>query len=296
MRAMFPESGEGRPPEQGSRLVLLGTAGGPRVHGERSGPAQVITAGGGVYLVDCGYGVLRRLLEAGISPVSVEHLFITHHHSDHNLDLGALILLSWTAGRTRKLNIWGPPPLEEIVGALVKAHDYDITTRTADEERPSLESLLSVHEIRRPGPVMVDDRVRVSCALVHHPPVEPAFAFRFDAGDRSFVISGDTVPSESLVGLAAGADVLVHEVLHEPSVPAILGRFPNPEPLRRHLLASHTTTDEVGVIARRAGVGTLVLSHLAPADSRLVSRDQWLERPTDSFPGPVILGEDLLTI
>ena len=57
---------------------------------------------------------------------------------------------------------------------------------------------------------MKDENVKVTAALVDHPPVVPAFAYRLDAADRSIVISGDTARSERVVELARGADVLVH--------------------------------------------------------------------------------------
>jgi len=60
---------------------------------------------------------------------------------------------------------------------------------------------------------MQDENVRVTATLVDHPPVFPAFAYRFDASDRSIVISGDTRPCENLVKLAQKVDVLVHSAM-----------------------------------------------------------------------------------
>src|SRR5687768_17404620 len=76
----------------------------------------------------------------------------------------------------------------------------------ANEGRVPLAPLVRVHEVREGGPVMADDNLRVTATLVDHPPVVPSFAYRFDAVDRSIVISGDTAPSQNLVKLAAGAD------------------------------------------------------------------------------------------
>ena len=61
---------------------------------------------------------------------------------------------------------------------------------------------------------MQDDNVKVAAALVNHPPVKPAFAYRFDFHDRSIAFSGDTTPVESVAQLAKGADVLVHEAMY----------------------------------------------------------------------------------
>ena len=174
------------------------------------------------------------------------------------------IWLSWAATLTAHVNTYGPPPLKEMTRLFLEMNDYDIKTRMADEGRPSLKDMISVHEITEAGPVMQDANVKVTAALVQHPPVKPAFAYRFDCPDRSIVISGDTRPSENLVRLAKGADVLVHEVMYLPALQQLIGTEPNAKTLMAHLLAAHTTTEQVGRIATEAGVKTLVLSHFVP--------------------------------
>jgi hypothetical protein len=101
-------------PDPKTRLILLGTAGGPRPRKLRSAPAQVIVANDTAYVVDCGDGVGRQLVLAGVPLRTLRHIFITHHHSDHNADYGNLILLAWTAGLRTRVDSWGPPPLEQM--------------------------------------------------------------------------------------------------------------------------------------------------------------------------------------
>ena len=72
--------------ETRTRLVLLGTGGGPRPRRDSSASAQVIVAGGSAYVIDCGDGVARQLVLAGVPLATLRHVFITHHHSDHNAD------------------------------------------------------------------------------------------------------------------------------------------------------------------------------------------------------------------
>ena len=93
-----------------TRLILLGTGGGPRPRRESSGSAQVIIAGDRLYVVDCGDGVARQLVLAGASLATLRHVFITHHHSDHNADYGNLLLLSWEAGLQQRVDTWGTLP------------------------------------------------------------------------------------------------------------------------------------------------------------------------------------------
>jgi ribonuclease BN (tRNA processing enzyme) len=131
---------------------------------------------------------------------------------------------------------------------------------------------------------------------VHHPPVVPAFAYRFDTADRSIVISGDTSPSESLVALAKDADVLVHEVMHLPSLEKLIAAEPNAVRLKEHLLAAHTSCEDVGRIATAAGVKTLVLSHFVPGGYPFLEDSVWLEAVRPYFSGEVIVGRDLLEI
>jgi len=80
-----------------TRLILLGTGGGPRPRQANSASAQVIIANDMAYVVDCGNGVARQLAFAGVPLSKLRHIFITHHHSDHNADYGNLLLLAWTA-------------------------------------------------------------------------------------------------------------------------------------------------------------------------------------------------------
>ena len=150
--------------------------------------------------------------------------------------------------------------------------------------------------IHEGGIVFRDERVTVSAARVDHPPIRESYAYRFDTADRSIVISGDTAPSENLVRLARGADVLVHEVLlRSPSGVAEWLALPPDHPLVRHVVQSHTSYTEVGRVARDAGVTTLVLSHFVPGDEP-VNEAAVLAAIRESFSGPVIFGTDLLEI
>ena len=278
-----------------TRLVLLGTAGGPRPHKTRAAPAQAIVVNDTVYVVDCGNGVARQLVFADLPLSSVRHIFITHHHSDHNADYGNLILLAWAAGLRTRLDAWGPPPLERMTDLFFAMNATDISARTGDEGRMPLRPLVHAHDVRGGGPVMHDDNVRVTAAVVHHPPIVPAFAYRFDAEDRSIVISGDTTPSESLVALARNADILVHEALFDAaSVDRLVAHVPNASDLRRSILSHHTTAEEAGRIAAEAQVGTLVLSHLIPSEDPAVTEAMWSDAARKHFGGRILVGRDLM--
>ena len=285
-------------PNAGSRtrLILLGVGGGPRPRVASSSPAQVIVVDDVAYVVDCGNGVARQLVSAGVALPWLRHVFLTHHHSDHNADYGNLLLLAWASGLGTRVDTWGPPPIERITRLFFEMSAYDIAVRIADEGRVAPEPLVHVHEFSQGGVVLEDTVVKVTAALVDHPPVVPAFAFRFDGSDRSIVISGDTVPSDTLIRLAQDADVLVHEALYVPALDRLVARVPNAARLKAHLLACHTAADDCGRVAAAAGVKTLVLSHLVPADDPSVTEGMWLDAATAHFKGEVVVGKDLMEI
>jgi ribonuclease BN (tRNA processing enzyme) len=249
------------------------------------------------YVVDCGDGVARQLVLAGIPLRNIRDIFITHHHSDHNADYGNLMLLAWTAGLQTRLDSWGPPPLARMTQAFFEMSAADIEARMADEKRTPLRPLVRAHELRAGGHVMEDQRVRVSAAVVHHPPMALAFAYRFDTPDRSIVVSGDTTPSENLVALARNADVLVHEALYDAAaVDRLVAGVPNASDLRRSILLHHTTAVEAGRVAAEAKVGTLVLSHLVPAEDATITDEMWRSAAQTHFAGRVVVAKDLMEL
>jgi ribonuclease BN (tRNA processing enzyme) len=292
--ALFPHVVEAQAKK--TRLILLGTGGGPRPKKENNASAQVIVVNDTLYVVDCGDGVARQLVLAGLSLDKLRHVFVTHHHSDHNADYGNLLLLSWASGLRTRVDTWGPPPIAEITRLLFEMNAYDIDIRILDEGRVPLVPLIHAHDLAKPDLVMLDDNVRVRAALVDHPLVTPAYAYRFDTQDRSIVISGDTRWSDNLIELARGADVLVHETLYLPAVYRLVARVPNASTLRRHLLASHTSAEDCGKIAAAAGVRTLVLSHFVPPDDPLTTEEMWRDAASRHYRGEIIVGRDLMEI
>jgi len=279
-----------------TRLILLGTGGGPRPRKASSASAQVIIRNNTAYVIDCGNGVARQLVLADVPLPTLRHIFITHDHSDHTADYGNLIWLAWTAGMGTRVDTWGPPPLAKMTRLFFEMNAQDINTRIADEGRVPLVPLVHVHELREGGLVLRDDQITVRAALVDHPPVRPAFAYRFDAEDRSIVISGDTARSDHLVTLAEGADVLVHSAVYLPALDRLVARVPNAAALKRSIIAGQTSAEDAGRVAQAAGVKTLVLSHLVPADDPGVTDQMWIDAARIHFRGPVSVGKDLLEV
>ena len=295
-KKVFSQVKDYPPPQKGTRLILLGTAGGPQPKKMRSLPSNVVLVNDIPYVVDCGGGVSRQLVFANVPLRNLRYLFITHHHSDHNLDYGNLMYNAWASGFKGRIDTYGPPPIEKITNLFLEMNAYDINIRIPDEGRPPLSPMIFPHEFSKEGVVMQNEHVKVSAALVNHPPVEPAFAYRFDAPDRSIVFSGDTTPCDNLIKLAQGADVLVHEVIHKPSLTRLMARISNADRLVEHIVASHTTHIDVGKVAKAAGVKTLVLTHFVPSDDPSLTDEIWIEGARTHFDGKIIAGKDLMEI
>lgn len=275
------------------RVLLLGTKGGPTPSPWRAAPATLLVIAGRPYLVDCGNGVGTQLAKAGIALDRLGEIFITHNHSDHVIDAGTLLVLAWGSGLVTPVTLHGPPPLGQIVRDQLAGSAYDIGVRMREEGRQPLAPLIHVDERSAGGVVLRNADVTVTSALVDHWTVRPAFAYRFDTPRRSVVLSGDTTYSDNLVQLAKGADLLIHEALYAPAIDRMGGE--NAPNLREHLLKSHSTTEQVGLVATRAGVKKLVLSHLVPAAPSITDA-MWLEGVRKYYHGPAVVGRDLMEV
>lgn len=275
-----------------TRVILLGSKGGPTPSPVRAPACVAIVNGSSLYLVDCPNGVAGQIAKAGLRLDRLSQVFITHNHSDHVIDVGSLLVLAWGSGLASPVQVHGPPPLTRIVDHSLAASAYDIDARIREEGRPPLRPLVRVRECSRAGLVYSDARVKVTTTTVDHYTVKPALAYRFDMPGRSVVVSGDTTYSDNLVQLAQGADLLIHEAMYAGGVDRLAAGNLR---LKDHLLRSHSTTEQVGLVAARAGVKKLVLSHLVPAFPSITD-EMWLEGVRKNFKGEAVVGRDLLEV
>jgi ribonuclease Z len=256
-------------------LWLLGTAG-PAISVTRAGPGNLLRYGGTTALIDCGYGVLRRLAELGIGAGDVTHVLLTHLHADHVADLGALIMSPWVQ-RERPDGppvVVGPAGTFEFVDRLLLAYDCDIRARIPHGYDPDE---LAVPVVEADDGTLLDAGPWIASAfLVDHWPVEPALGYRIESAMGVAVVSGDTRPCPAVPRWASCADVLVHEVLYPGfGIPSY-----------------HTAATDVGEIAVEAEVKRLVLTHLIPAD---LPEARWLAAVGD-IGREVTVGTDLLRL
>ena len=278
-----------------TRIVFLGTKGGPRVGLGRSNPANLVVVNDTPFVIDCGMGVSRQLVAAGVPLEAVRYIFISHHHSDHNLEYGNLVYNAWATGLSTPIHSFGPKGIEAMTKTFFELNRFDIETRIEDEGRPDLRKLLIAKDITEDGVVLQTADVKVTAFRTPHPPITDNFAYKFETPDGVVVFSSDTNYNPQLPEFAKRADVLVHEALYLPWVDRLVTRVKNGATLKKHLLESHTAAEDVGRIADAANVKVLVMSHLVPDDPD-VTDDDWRSEAAKNFKGRIVVARDLMEL
>ncbi|MEO8764159.1 MAG: MBL fold metallo-hydrolase [Ginsengibacter sp.] len=283
--------------KDGDRLVLLGTQGGPFINSYTQTPsANLIVHNNIPFVIDTGYGVTFKLKDAGINLADLQYIFITHHHSDHNLELGPLLYNSWIAGLANPVHVYGPTGLDSLLKAYWNSNQLDIEIRIANEGRPDIRTLVVPHEITN-GIVMSNSTVEVSAFKNIHPPVENSYAYKFKLGGKTVVFSGDTAYCPALATFASGADYLIHEIVYVPAIDAMIKRRPkNAANLKASILSHHTPAEDVGRIATASKVKNCILNHFIPADDKTITDEIWIKAVENTFSGKIIVGKDMLQL
>lgn len=293
----------------GLRLAILGS-GSAVPDPERGNPSQAVLVDDEVLLFDCGERTTVNLVRAGINPLAVDYLFFTHLHWDHIADFGYFIVTSWNCGRRKAVRIFGPAGTRAMVEASiygVHATDIEYVRRYVEAlpahvtDQPYRAPSLAVEEIDV-GFCLERNGFRLTTGAVeHHQRLgTPSVAYRVDTPYGSVALSGDTAPCESMVALARGADVLVHDCAFLEEIIEARGMW------------SHSGPVGAGAVAQAAGVGMLVLTHLGPYTSaepavEMASMyygkrrgpevwDEILAAARSRYQGHVVLGQDGLLL
>lgn len=269
-------------------LVTLGT-GSPIPDPNRAGPATLVQVAGQNLLFDCGRGVLMRLAGAGVLPLMLDAVLITHLHSDHTTDLNDVITMRWAMSmEPTPLRIIGPPGTARVVERTLTMLADDIGYRLAHHADLNWDPPVEVTEVSD-GLVSDDGGVRITCAPTDHAPVHPTIGFRIEHDGRAAVLAGDTVPCEGLDRLCEGADVYVQTTIRRSLVESV------PVQRLQDILDYHSSIQDAASTAARAGVGTLVLTHLVPAPMP-GTEHEWADEAKVIFDGEVVVAEDLTRI
>jgi ribonuclease BN (tRNA processing enzyme) len=295
------------PSTSGTRLITLGTVAGPPPRANRAQSSNLLIVNGTLYVVDAGDGAGRRITQAGFNVRDVGTIFITHHHDDHTAGVGTLMSLAWDNQRTKPINVYGPPKTEDLIKAAVQYFSISANIRIADGGRTiPIEQLFFGHDVGT-GVIYSDANIKVTAIENTHfafqkvPPAErqKSYSYRFDTPGRAIVITGDTGPSDALVELAKGADLLVSEANSieqrmQDLIRSGQWQVMTPEEqgrIKRQMAEGHLSTDDVGMMAARAEVKAVVLTHLTwKADD---DYSAWAEEVKKHYSGPVFIAKDL---
>lgn len=292
-----------------SSLVTLGTAAGPSLRPDRVQSSNLLTVNGTHYVIDAGDGVARRLAAAGVDVREIGIIFITHHHDDHTAGLGTLMSLAWDRQRTKPIHVYGPPRTEDLVKAAVQYFSISAEIRIADGGRTvPIAEVFFGHDVG-PGIIYQDANIKVTAAenshfSFHKGPAagkHRSYAYRFETPDRIIVFTGDTGPSDAVIELAKGADLLISETSScEERKQAMVkdGRWQAMTPaeqegIMQQAAQGHMSLDDIGNLAARAKVRTVVLSHL----TQRASTDDytpWAVEVKKHFSGQVLVAKDLM--
>ena len=267
-------------------VVLIGT-GFPRPNPDHAAACTVIDLGDEWFVVDAGRGATMRIAATTLDYAKMRAVFLTHFHSDHTAGLPDLFIASWMFGRkARPLELYGPRGTRRLSDAMLAFFADDIHyRRDLLEAQPAGGATIHTHESGE-GVIFDDGKVKVTAFVEDHRPVVPALGYRFESGGKIIVVSGDTRPNDNLLKFARGADILVMEAY----LPEFFDKVDTPEVAAR-LKHYHTSAEEAGEIATKAGVKTLVLTHLVGRDD-----DAFFKRASKTFKGKVIVGRDLLRV
>lgn len=275
-----------------TQLILLGT-GTPNADPSRAGPALAISVGGQSYIVDFGPGIVRQAAALSsnrggpfesLNPKNLKVAFLTHLHSDHTTGYPDLILTPWVLERSEPLKVFGPIGIKNMTSKILEAYKADIDYRI-DGLEPANENGWKVEAaVVNEGLVYEDELIEVIAFKVNHGSWKNAYGYKFITEDKTIVISGDTAPSEKLVEMSDGVDILVHEVYSQS------GFNRRNEVWQKYHASHHTSTIELAEIANKAKPKLLVLTHILFWGS---TEEEILKEIQSTYSGEVSIGEDL---
>jgi ribonuclease BN (tRNA processing enzyme) len=293
---------------KGTRLVTLGTAGGPLPREDRTQASNLLIVDGAPYMIDAGDNVTRRIVQAGADFRKVDQVFLTHNHSDHTMGLATLMVSQWEYQRRDPLNIFGPSGTAALVNGAMQFLAVNAEIRWAEGKRISMPTVFKGHDVA-PGLVFQDSRVKVTGIENTHfnfpegsPPhgKHKSYSYRFETPDRVIAFTGDTGLTDAVIGLAKGADVLVTEVTSVDDTVALFKQnglwaaktADEQASFVRHLREEHVTPEDVGRMASKAGVKMVVMTHISPTVGNAFER--YGELAQKYFTGRIVMAKDLM--
>lgn len=216
-----------------------------------------------VVMVDCGGNPIVRLAQAGIDPLSITDLILTHFHPDHVSGLPLLLMDMWLMGRNNKLVIYGLEDVLYRAKEMMALYDWEDWV----DFYP-----VAFYPLKGPSQMTLVDteRLTLTASPVCH--MIPGIGIKLIFPEGAICYSSDTGPCEDLIELAKDADILIHEASGE--------------------YQGHSSPEQAGMIATRAEIGTLYLVHYPPNSHT----ETMIKQAKINFSGDVIVAKDLMTV
>jgi ribonuclease Z len=291
--------------DDGLYVITTGT-GAPLPDQGRAGPQTVIVAGDQILVFDAGPGSTLNIELTPVDVGAIDALFLTHYHSDHIGDIGELMLKRWaTSGQAQPLPIYGPPGVAKIVGGFEAAYLLDKQYRIdhhGEDAVPASGFGAEVHlfdlgtDLMSSEVIYQQGDVQVIAFNVDHAPIYPAVGYRINYKDRSVVITGDTVYTESLTHHTMGADLLVSEALHHEFSQMLSDATNeienNASTVAEDIQDYHITPEQVGMVARDAGITQVLVTHILPPIPSEILVNPFLRTTRAVFDGKVTMAND----
>lgn len=284
------------------KLWLIGS-GSPRPTKDRFGTCYILQVGDEYLMFDCGPASTHKMVKVGILPTQIDHLFITHHHYDHIIDLPCFLMTRWymSRGGGQTLRIWGPGGTAGLVVGMLNLLERGWLSRmrhSASKDGyvqtggvlprplpyPWVEDVSP--GLSKPTPYLVAGRSWACWATraLHYQPWLESLAYRVGTDDEGDVVfAGDTYASAHTELLAYKAAVLVVTCWDHQEV---VDRVPG----------SVWGTRDVARFAQDAGVGKLVLSHSNHTFPEPKSRARAVREIAEIYLGDIVFGEELMCI
>jgi ribonuclease BN (tRNA processing enzyme) len=295
--------------EKGSKLITLGTGGGPLPRKDRAQSSNLLIVNGTLYLIDAGGSVTQRIVQSGNDFRKIGKIFITHPHSDHTAGLATLLVSEWEYQRAEPIDVYGGG-VEALVKGAIAYLTPNAEIRYAEGKQRPMADIFKGHDVNA-GVIYQDANVKVTAVENSHfkfvpctPPYGKykSFSYRFDTPDRSFLFTVDTGWSDAVVDLAKGADVLVTEVTSVDDVVALMKRNGNwqdktpseQQGWTRHMHEEHVSPEEVGKMAAKAGVKTIVMTHFGPSLNPNDDYQRFADEAKKHFSGEIKVAKDLM--
>ena len=268
-------------------MIFLGTSGSMPTP-TRGLPSIAIKRGNEVVLFDCGEGTQARMFKARVGFMKKAAVFITHMHGDHVLGLPGMFQTMSLLGRKRRLEVYGPPGIKAFVhaildtvkfgltfpivvhevresGAVYRGAGYRVEGAWADhgdiatlayalieEPRPGRFNVERARGLGIPEGPLWKRLQRGRSIVLKGRVIRPEEVLGPARPGRKVVYSGDTRPCDSVIRLARGADVLIHDATLDDE----LGE--------RAREVGHSTAGQAAQVAKEADVGRLFLFHISP--------------------------------